>query len=102
SAQPDWLTPLAPPATIIELPTDPDAAREHWSLGTQLTAVQDELLGRTVLEANAPNHPITLGKPVEGPCEVVALVRIVDGGRQMGVSLNYGRTGSGGAEYDFS
>ena len=74
-----WWKPIAPGETLVEMPVDIEVAGEVLDVGPGLAVVRDELLGCDVIEHSGRAAGwLRTRKPVRGPFEIVALVRIIE------------------------
>ena len=74
-----WWKGLPAGEVQAELPMDTEKAAEEWKSGPGLRVVADPLLGAQVLEhSGAAAGFLRTKRPIEGPCDIVALVRIAE------------------------
>jgi len=72
-----WYRELPVPEPVAEVPIDLEAAADGWTLGPDLAVVEDEILGGKVIEnSGKATSFLRTQKPVSGPCEIEARVRI--------------------------
>ncbi len=63
----------------VELPMDLERAEERWHVGSAMSVVTDDVLGRPVIEHTGMGYGVLRTKQtLGGPCEVTALVRITE------------------------
>ncbi len=78
----------------LSLPMNPSQAVDDWELSDDFEVVDDELLGRPVLEHKPTAYGwIATRAGISGPVEIVAKVRIVGDDGVRIASLNYGAEG---------
>ncbi|MBM4032539.1 MAG: hypothetical protein FJ291_12240, partial [Planctomycetes bacterium] len=74
-----WWRALPPGATLASLPMSIERAKSAWVVGPGLKVVHDEVIDTPVLEHSGGAVGFLRSKqPVEGPCEILALVRITE------------------------
>lgn len=74
-----WWKELPTGEVAAELPMGMEKAKAEWEVGPGLKVVGDELLGLPVLEHSGGAVGFArLKAPVEGPCDIEALVRIIE------------------------
>jgi hypothetical protein len=74
-----WWKELPTADVVAELPMSLERAKPKWEVGPGLKVVGDDLLGFPVLEhSGAAVGFLRTNAPVEGPCDIVALVRITE------------------------
>ncbi len=74
-----WWKDVPAGETIAELPLDAERAKADWAVGPGLSAAEDDLLGQKVLaHSGGAVGFLRSRKAVEGPCDIVALVRITE------------------------
>jgi len=82
---------------VVELPLDLEKARAEWHVGPGMKVVADEVLGRKAIEHSGRAAGFfRTRQPVEGPCEIVARIRITEQkANNHGATLAIGVTGEG-------
>ncbi|MBM4039166.1 MAG: hypothetical protein FJ290_11700 [Planctomycetes bacterium] len=74
-----WWKELPAGETIVELPMSLEKAKDEWEVGPGLRVAGDDLLGVPVLEhSGGAVGFLRTRKPAEGPCDIVARVRITE------------------------
>jgi hypothetical protein len=74
----DWSEVPPSQPTLCELPIDLEKAGGGWKFSPGFQVVRDDLLGRDVIENGAPTGWIRSRSSIDGPCEVVAWLRMTE------------------------